>query len=291
MKIELPAPAKVNLNLYVTGRRDDGYHELITRMQKLDLCDRLTLELTDSAEIKLFCDSTQVGPDSANLAVRAAHHFFKANNCQNRRGLNITLQKRIPVAAGLGGGSSDGATVLKGLNKLCGSPLTETQLIDWGRSLGADFAFFLSDHAAAVATGIGDRIQEVDTVDQYHYLLVNPAILVETRWVYSNYRLTKKTDKFIFPGSLNTDEQEFSPAALHNDLEAVTIAGHPVIARIKEMLMEEGAAGALMSGSGPTVFGLFEDESRAASAARTLTRRLAGKTECRIIAAKAFGGA
>ena len=153
------------------------------------------------------------------------------------------------------------------------------------------FAFFISEHVAAVATGIGDRLTPVDSVDQYHYLLVNPGVRVETRWVYENYRLTKKTDKFIFPGSLNTDKQEFTPAALHNDLEAVTSAGHPVVARLKDLLMEEGAVGALMSGSGPTVFGLFNDEASAEAAASSLSRKLTALTDCRIISAKAYGGA
>ncbi|MEJ2137253.1 MAG: hypothetical protein P8X86_18655, partial [Desulfofustis sp.] len=131
----------------------------------------------------------------------------------------------------------------------------------------------------------------VATVDQYHYLLVNPGVRVATRWVYDNYRLTKKSDKFIFPGSLNTDQQEFAPAALHNDLEAVTIARHPIIARVKELLMETGAAGALMSGSGPTVFGLFEDTRSFEAATLLLTRKFADKAEYRIFTAKAFGGA
>ena len=291
MKIELPAPAKINLNLHVTGRRQDGYHELVTRMQKLDCCDWLELELTDKGQIEILCDSDEVGSDSSNHAVRAAHQFFRSGGMSGRHGLKIKLVKKIPVAAGLGGGSSDGASVLKGLNELCGFPFSEAELIDCGRGLGADFAFFLSGYTAAVARGIGDELERAESADQYHYLLVNPGVPVETRWVYDNYRLTKKADKFIFPGSLNTDEQSFTPAALHNDLEAVTIARYPVIDRIKEMLMEDGAAGALMSGSGPTVFGLFNDERSAEAAVRSLARKFADKAEYRIIAAKAFGGA
>jgi 4-diphosphocytidyl-2-C-methyl-D-erythritol kinase len=114
---------------------------------------------------------------------------------------------------------------------------------------------------------------------------------VKTRWIYDIYRLTKKTDKFIFAGSLNADQQSFTPAVLHNDLEPVAIARYPVIARIKNTLMEDGAAGALMSGSGPTVFGLFDDERSAEAAALSLARKFADKAEYRIITAKAFGGA
>jgi 4-diphosphocytidyl-2-C-methyl-D-erythritol kinase len=291
MKIELPAPAKVNLNLYVTGRREDGYHELVTRMQKLDCCDWLDLELTETGQVEIFCDSDEVGADRSNHAVRAAHQFFRSCGKSGRHGLKIKLVKQIPVAAGLGGGSSDGASVLKGLNEMCGFPLSEAELIDCGRSLGADFAFFLSGHTAVVARGIGDVLEKADSIDQYHYLLVNPGVQVKTRWAYDNYRLTKKTDKFIFAGSLNTDLQSFTPAALYNDLEAVTIARYPVIAQIKDMLLENGAAGALMSGSGPTVFGLFDDERSTEAAVLSLTRKFADKAEYKFITAKAFGGA
>jgi 4-diphosphocytidyl-2-C-methyl-D-erythritol kinase len=291
MKIELPAPAKVNLSLHVTGLREDGYHELVTRMQKLDCCDWVELELTDTGQIEIFCDSDEVGDDQSNHAVRAARLFFQSCGKTGRYGLKIRLVKHIPVAAGLGGGSSDGATVLKGLNELCGYPLSEAELFDCGRSLGADFPFFLSGHAAAVARGIGDVLEEADSVNQYHYLLVNPGVQVKTQWVYDNYRLTKKAEKFIFRGSLKTDQQNFTPAALHNDLEPVTIARYPVIERIKNMLMEDGAAGTLMSGSGPTVFGLFEDERSAEAAAISLTRKIADKASYRIITAKALDGA
>ena len=291
MKIELPAPAKLNLTLHVTGRREDGYHELVTRMQKLDCCDWLELELTDTGRVEISCDHDEVGDNQSNYAVRAAHQFFKSWGKAGRHGLKIRLVKHIPVAAGLGGGSSDGAAVLKGLNELCGFPLSETELIECGRSLGADFAFFISGYAAAVARGIGDVLEKADSVDQYYYLLVNPGVPVKTKWVYDNYRLTKKAEKFIFPGSLKTDQQSFTPAALHNDLEAITVARYPVIERIKNMLMEDGAAGALMSGSGPTVFGLFEDERSAEAAVLSLTRKIADTASYRFITAQALDGA
>ena len=139
MNIELPAPAKVNLNLYVTGRRADGYHELFTRMQKLDFCDQVELELNDSGVVELDCDNKNLGADQSNLAVRAAHKFFLVYDRGGPHGLNIKLTKRIPVAAGLGGGSSDGAAVLNGLNELFGFPFSEEELIDCGRSPGAEF--------------------------------------------------------------------------------------------------------------------------------------------------------
>ena len=291
MKIELQAPAKVNLSLHVTGRREDGYHELVTRMQKLDYCDRLVLELTDSGSVEIHCDTNNVGADQSNLAVRAAHKFFQEYGQGGRYGLKIKLSKHIPVAAGLGGGSSDGAAVLNGLNELFEFPFSEQELIRCGRSLGADFAFFVSACPATVATGIGDKLNKARTVNQYHYLLVNPGICVETKWVYDNYRLTKKGDKFIFAGSLNNDGQDFTPADLHNDLETVTVERFPVIGEIKEELMGLGAAGALMSGSGPTVFGIFENERKAEAAAFSMTSKYAAEAGYRIFSAKALGGA
>ena len=291
MKIALPAPAKVNLHLHITGRREDGYHELYTRMQKLDYCDGVELELNNTGVVKIDCDNKNLGADQSNLALRAAHKFFHAYDRKGHRGLTIKLYKHIPIAAGLGGGSSDGAAVLKGLNELFGFPLSEGDLIDCGRSLGADCAFFISAHDAVVATGIGDKLERAAPVDKYYYLLVNPGIHVQTSWVYDNYRLTKKGDKFIFPGSLNNDDQEFTPAELHNDLEEVTVARHPVIAQVKKLLMEAGAAGALMSGSGPTVFGLLENDKSAEAAALSLTQRWGNETGYRIISTKAFDGA
>ncbi len=291
MMIELAAPAKVNLNLHVAGRRPDGFHELVTRMQKLDLCDLVEIELDDSGTIEIVCDSKEVPTDASNLAVKAAVKFFDVYEAAGRYGLKIHLTKRIPVAAGLGGGSSDGAAVLKGLNQLFDFPFSEPELLLIGRSLGADFAFLISNSSAAMATGIGDRLHVMESADRYYYLLVNPAISVETTWVYDNYRLTKKSDKFIVCGSQISEKNDFAPGDLHNDLEQVTIPRYPIIDRIKKQLIEEGAAGALMTGSGPTVFGLFEDQRVAEIAFDSLTKQFTRQSGYKILQAKAYGGA
>ncbi len=290
MRVELAAPAKLNLSLHVTGRRPDGYHELVTRMQKIDLCDRVVIELRDRSGIEISCDWPTIPSDHSNLAVKAASAFLQACN-RPGCGLSIMLTKRIPAAAGLGGGSSDGATVLHGLNRLFDFPLTERELMQIGRTLGADFGFLISNHNAAVATGIGDQLRETDTVDRFHYLLVNPGIRVETKWVYDNYRLTKDSDKFILCGSQPSENAVFTPDDLHNDLERVTIPRYPVIGRIKKQLLDEGASGALMSGSGPTVFGLFDDLNEAEAAHGSLTRRFTPQAGCTVLLARAYTGA
>ena len=291
MRVELAAPAKLNLSLHVTGRRPDGYHELVTRMQKIDLCDQVAVETREQAGIEISCDWPSVPSDNSNLAVKAASAFLQASKLGSAVGLSITLKKSIPAAAGLGGGSSDGAAVLNGLNRLFDYPLSETQLMQLGRNLGADFGFLISNHQAAVATGIGDQLRQAETVDRFHYLLVNPGIRVETKWVYDNYRLTKDSDKFILCGSQPSENAVFTLDELHNDLEQVTIPRYPVIGRIKQKLLDEGASGALMSGSGPTVFGLFDGLSEAEAAHDSLTRRFTEQAGYKVFLVKAYTGA
>lgn len=291
MMIGVKAPAKVNLNLHVVGQREDGFHEVVTRMQKLDLCDLVELELTSSPGIEISLDGEEVPQNGSNLAVKAANTFFSRYSPPKRSGLRIHLHKRIPVAAGLGGGSSDGGAVLKGLNQLFDYPFSESELIDVGSGLGADFAFFISDSTSVEARGIGDKLVAKENVDCYSFLLVNPGIKVETQWVYTNYRLTKNCEKFILTGFQNSEEREFCLKDLHNDLEQVTIGRYPVIARIKELLLAEGAAGALMSGSGPTVFGLFNHQNRMLEAQGSLVKEFTRETGFRIFSANAYGGA
>ncbi len=291
MRIELSAPAKVNLCLHVTGRRPDGYHNLVTVMQKIDLFDLVSVELTDLPYITLICDRDDIPVDKSNLAVQAAEAFFYASNRQDRTGAKIELHKRIPAAAGLGGGSSDGAAVLNGLNRLCGEPLKEQELMQIGSRLGADFGFFISNLSTAIGTGIGDTLQELAGLDQFYYLLVNPGISVETAWVYGNYQLTNERDKFILCGSQNSDKIKFTPDCLHNDLEQVTSARYPVIDMLKKHLIGEGSSGALMSGSGPTVFGLFEGREKAEAAYASTLNRFREETGFSVFLATAYTGA
>lgn len=294
MDLRISAPAKVNLSLHITGKRDDGYHNLVTRMQKLDLCDQLNLRITHDDAIQLFCDTDEIPADESNLAVRAAKRYLDYCDAASGKGVRIELEKRIPVGAGLGGGSSDAAAVLNGLNALFGESLSTDQLIEIGRKLGADVPFFVSDYSSAVATGIGDMLQQVEDADHFLYLLVNPGFHVSTKWVYENYRLTKKNKKFKLCGSRNFDPDfdagPFCADQLHNDLEQVTIAHFSMLGQIKKVLSDAGAEGALMSGSGPTVFGLFTDRDKRESA-RLRLEQVFNEDNFRTISVEAFTGA
>lgn len=289
MSHRVKAPAKINLSLRITGKRADGYHELVTRMQKIDLFDLLELELTDNGAVEFSCDSREIPEDDSNLAVRAARKFFERCRGGPAYGLRIGLTKNIPVGAGLGGGSSDAAAVLKTLSSMLNGMLGERELLDLGRELGADVPFLISEHAAVIATGIGDRLKETESLTRYHFVLVNPGFSVNTKWVYENYRLTKEDNKSKLWGSRNSEAKSFSAADLRNDLEQVTCASYPVIGRIKKRLLKEGASGALMSGSGPTVYGLFEDRNKAEDALARIKLHY-GEEQFRIILAKALDG-
>ncbi len=272
--IELSAPAKVNLFLHVLGRREDGYHELVTRMQKIDLCDTLHISRRPSPGVDFFCSDKRLPTGDSNLAVLAAHTYLNAAGSGNRCGLEIRLEKRIPVAAGLGGGSSDAGAVLKGLNILFDNALGAEQLVELGGTIGADVPFFAAACTAAVARGIGERLSPAADIDGFWILLVNPGISVSTRTVFENYALTTRSKNSTLPSFDKSGLDRFCCDQMHNDLEAVTMVCHPVIETIKHSLIENGATAAMMSGSGPTVFGLFSTECFTARQIETLVDKL-----------------
>jgi len=264
-ELEILAPAKVNLFLAVLGKRLDGYHDVVSVMQKLDLADRLYLRRAGPG-ISLQCSSTTVPEDSRNLAWQAARLFFDQTVIKDD--VRITLHKKIPVAAGLGGGSSDAAAVLLGLNSLFSAGLSEEILLAMAARLGADVPFFVADMKTALATGTGTELRSIDGPEGYWVVLVNPGLAVSTRWVYDNLLLTSDCNPYKLSGYSYLPEyaaslldavfhQGSSGPGLFNDLEAVTIGKYPVIRTIKEQLLGNGAFAALMSGSGSTVFGLF----------------------------------
>ncbi len=264
----LTAPAKINLYLKVIGKRPDGYHELNTLMQKLALFDKLEMTLVDEPGIHISCPGTDLPVDKKNIVHRAANLFFKETGTIDQ-GIQIILKKNIPVAAGLGGGSSDAATVLTGLNRLLATQCSLETLADMGVRLGADVPVFVYDMAAAWATGIGEKLKPVIPLSGYRALLVNPGIAVSTKWVFETFALTGGEKKINLNGSAKEQEsfdpavifcsRMFQPHQLVNDLETVTAEKYPVISEIKNKMIDAGAAGAMMSGSGSTVFGLFAD--------------------------------
>jgi len=263
--LTLKAPAKINLFLKVVNRRPDGYHEIESVMQKISLFDILHLSRQGNS-ITLSCPGSSVPENEGNLVYRAVQAFFAAAGIAP--GVHIVLEKNIPVAAGLGGGSSDAATVLLGLNMLWGAELEFERLMDIGLQLGADVPFFVQDCGMAVATGIGEQLKRIEAIGDYWIVLVNPGFAVSTKWVYDNFPLTSYSNPYILargrkmPGDFHVD----SPGLLEelgNDLEAVAVKRYPEIGDIKKELKQAGAAAALMSGSGPTVFGLFSEKEEA----------------------------
>ncbi len=260
-------PAKVNLYLKVVGRRADGYHNLVSVMQPLTLADELTLELSGTT-VHLECNHPGLPTDERNLAMRAARLFQTVAG--RPAGLRLRLHKRIPVAAGLGGGSSDAAGVLRGLNDLAGHPLTEADLHRLAARLGADVPFFLGE-GPALARGIGTDLKALE-LPEFWFVLINPGFAVDTGWVYRNLQLdgTRLSEDNLLAAVDSGLQRPEDLSWLTNDLESVTLRRYPEMEAWKAALRQRGAQVALMSGSGPTVFGIFPDEESSGEAAATL---------------------
>lgn len=263
--IILQAPAKVNYRLDVIARRPDGYHELRMIMQRVNLCDQVSIKLIDGNEIKVSCGREGVPDGEGNIAWKAARALLDLAGQPS--GVEIAIQKNIPVAAGLGGGSSDCAAVLLGLNELLGLGLSREQLMEIGVKLGADVPFFVFQQTA-LAEGIGEKLSPLNGLPPAWVVLVNPNLPVSTAWVYKNLQLTQRQRLATIPDSF--EDVAAICGVLANDLESVTIPAFPVISEIKDELIARGACCSLMSGSGPTVFGLFDDEATARTAGEAL---------------------
>jgi 4-diphosphocytidyl-2-C-methyl-D-erythritol kinase len=266
--LTLHAPAKVNLCLSVLGRRPDGYHEVRMLMQAVGLFDQVTVRLAAGEGVTVACNAKGVPPGEGNIAGRAAREMLYLAGI--RRGLAIDIHKNIPVAAGLGGGSSDAAAVLVACNRILGLGWDRKRLAEAGARLGMDVPFFLYGPTAHAA-GRGEVLEPLPSPDTFWVLLVNPAFETSTASVYLNLKmeLTKKVDCNRIAG-LSVSQ---IAASLHNDLETVTASVHPVIGEMERALAEAGALGTRMSGSGPTVFGIFETESACRAAGQKLETR------------------
>ncbi len=262
------APAKINLCLHVLGRLKSGYHQLAMAMQQVDLCDDIQIELGGAPGIRSVCTDLDMLPGEENIAVKAARLFLE--NTGVDIGVDIEIKKNIPVAAGLGGGSSDAATVLLGLADLLEISLSREQLLKMGSRLGADVPFFIFQQPAW-ATGIGTMLEPLPVLPKVAYLLINPKIAVSTADVYRSLQLTKGGELANLPRFSVVTKDDLC-AALHNDLESVTLQRFPLIAEIKQQLLDHGASGALMSGSGASVFGIYADFTAAKKAATELAR-------------------
>lgn len=258
--LEVLAPAKLNIRLKITGRRPDGYHELESIMAPVGIFDRLRLTRTRERAIRLECLGLPLPASRDNLAYRAAEAFF--SRVRATAGVSIQLTKAIPVAAGLGGGSSDAAVTLMALNRLWGDRLSLPALEDLAVGLGADVPFFLRK-CPCIARGIGEILEPLKAWPKFWYLVVSPAIAVSTAWAYENLKLELTT---LENNSINRNLGEHPikvAEILENDLEIVTASRFPVIDTIKNALLDAGAMGALMTGSGPSVFGIFDSKTHA----------------------------
>ncbi|GMR04690.1 MAG: 4-(cytidine 5'-diphospho)-2-C-methyl-D-erythritol kinase [Thermodesulfobacteriota bacterium] len=268
------SPAKINLLLKVIRKRDDGFHDIFTVMQPVTLFDKISMDVYDGDGIRVECAHADVPTDDSNLAFRAAALFLERTGLKKR--VEIVIDKSIPVGAGLGGGSSNAAAVLMLMNDMLSAGLGTGELMEMAGSLGSDVPFFILK-GPAVATGRGEVLRRVQ-LPSFHYILINPGFKVSTQWAYGNFDLTKPSEDNMLSYS---DESFVDPLRLKdslvNDLETVTSREFPEILTLKDLLIESGADGALMSGSGPTVFGVFPSEGGAKGAFESLKERLGKK--------------
>ncbi len=257
--MELLSPAKINLFLQITGKRQNGYHNLFTLMCCISLYDTISLSF-GTKYTTVSCNNPEVPQDESNLAVRAANLFFKT--VHKNEHVKIGLEKKIPVAAGLGGGSSNAASVLLGLNRYYGRPLPQDKLMSIGLLIGADVPFFIF-RKPAIVSGIGEKLENYEGLKPFQILLVCPKFAVSTKEIYKNLNLelTKcnKKLKNVFLKKKIFDIKKH----LCNDLKNVAASICPDVNKAKEALLSYGATGALMSGSGPAVFGIFPDFDKA----------------------------
>jgi len=266
------APAKINLFLRVLRKREDNYHDIASLMQKITLYDELNFSLRPQG-IVLNCPDSGLPNTPDNLVFRAAQAIFNYVNYPS--GVEITLTKKIPQAAGLGGGSSDAATTLMAINEICELNLNKTQLMKLGAKLGADVPFFIFGNTA-LAYGIGDKLKDLQNLPKLNMVLINPAFPLSTKMVYENLnlRLTREKINYSIPPIFTLSN---IISELHNDLESISLKMHPELHDLKQLLLCHGALGALMSGSGPTLFGIFNDENSAKKALDSIKQEVPGQ--------------
>lgn len=264
--ISVKALAKINLGLDVLRKREDGYHEVRMIMQTIHLFDRLEIRRNNSGRITIETNLSFLPTNENNLAYKAAK--LLADEFQLKDGIDIKLQKHIPVAAGMAGGSTDAAAVLYGVNRLFELGISREGLMQRGVKIGADVPYCVM-RGTALAEGIGEKLSSLPPMVKCPVLIAKPQINVSTKFVYENLKLNAQTvhpdiDRLL--ADIEAKDLKRIAADMGNVLETVTIPNYPIIAEIKENMLEHGALNAMMSGSGPTVFGLFEDEDTAAEA-------------------------
>lgn len=264
--LTLKALAKINLGLDVLGRRDNGYHDVRMVMQTIYLYDNVTLTRTEESGIQVETNLSYLPVDENNIAYKAAKLLI--DEFDIREGVHIKLDKRIPVAAGMAGGSSNAAAVLVGMNRMFDLGLSQSELMERGVTLGADVPYCVM-RGTALAEGIGEELSTLPQMPKCYILVAKPAISVSTKWVYETLDAKEIVEHPDIDGLLQgLKEQDLSKIAssMGNVLESVTIEKYPIIETIKDAMKEAGALNAMMSGSGPTVFGIFDNRKVAKEA-------------------------
>ena len=259
------AYAKINLGLDVLRRREDGYHEVKMIMQTVDIYDVLTFVKAPADVFRLSVDSAQIPDDDNNLVLKAARLLFTTAGID--AGVEVTLQKNIPVAAGMAGGSTDAAATLIGLNALYDLRFTTEQLQEIGVKLGADIPYCIMG-GTALSQGIGEILRPLPAPPRAHLVIAKPDLMISTKYVYENlYANSLKVHPNIdgMIEALSNQDLIKMCSLMGNVLETVTEKENPIITQIKDLMKEQGATGALMSGSGPTVFSIFTEEEKARS--------------------------
>ncbi|MCI9174154.1 MAG: 4-(cytidine 5'-diphospho)-2-C-methyl-D-erythritol kinase [Lachnospiraceae bacterium] len=272
LELRLKALAKINLGLDVLRRREDGYHEVRMIMQTVGLYDRIILKKTRKPGIRVKTNLYYLPENENNLVYQAAKLLI--DEFEIKSGVFIDLQKFIPVAAGMAGGSSDAAAVLFGMNRMFSLRLSKEDLMKRGVKIGADVPYCIM-RGTALAEGIGEQLLPLQPMPRCKVLIAKPPISVSTKFVYENLKLDEDTLHPDIDGlieRINAGDLRGAAARMGNVLESVTIPNYPVIAQIREEMIKGGALNAMMSGSGPTVFGLFEEDRLAQQAYQKLRR-------------------
>lgn len=271
-EITLKALAKINLGLDVVRRREDGYHEVRMVMQTIHLYDRLRIQRAKQPGIRIRTNLSFLPVNENNLVYRAGKLLMDEFGIAD--GVEVDLVKRIPVAAGMAGGSTDAAAMLYGLNQIFDLGLSRSDLMKRGVNIGADVPYCVL-RGTALAEGIGEKLSSLPPMIKCPVLIAKPSVSVSTKFVYQNLKLDESTvhpDIDALISNIRKKDFDGVCAGMGNVLESVTVPHYPVIAQIKEQMMQSGAAVSMMSGSGPTVFGLFKDERTAKAALQDMRR-------------------
>ena len=272
-KIELKAYGKINLGLDVIRKRPDGYHDLDMIMQMVDVYDDIVITKNKTGKIEVKTDTAVLSNGKDNLAYMAAKMLM--DEFKIKDGVNIYINKRIPIAGGMAGGSSDCATTLMGINQLFELGLSKEELMERGVKLGADVPYCVLG-GTAIARGIGEVLTPLPAPDDCHVIIAKPPVSVSTAYVYGHIKplkITKRPDIEAMAQSIKDGDLKKMASLIYNVMEDVTVGEYPIISEIKQVMLDNGALNSIMSGSGPTVFGLFDDKEKAQQCVKTLEEK------------------